>query len=143
MASVVIGIRLAPAVFEWLQRVARSSGTMIGLALAFILALSQLASTAKLAPIIGAFVAGICLSRSPTGHRVGNELRSVGAIFIPVFFFRIGVEADVTEFAQPKVLGMAGGAARRGGGRQDRRRRRRRQAARRQAADRPRHAAPR
>src|SRR5438094_95169 len=52
------GVRLAPGLFAAVARLGRSSGTLLAIALAFTLAVSELASAAKLAPIVGAFVAG-------------------------------------------------------------------------------------
>jgi len=108
VGSVLIGIRLVPPVFAGVARLSRSTGTLVGLALAFTLAVAQLASEAKLAPIIGAFVAGICLARSSVSDRISRDLAPVGHLFIPVFFFKIGVEADVEQFTRPKVLTIAG-----------------------------------
>lgn len=103
----LIGVRLAPPVFEWLARVSRSGGTLVALALAFTLAMAKLADAAKLAPIVGAFVAGISLSRSTVAERVHRELTPVGQLLIPVFFLQIGVNADVGQFIRPAVLGLA------------------------------------
>jgi Kef-type K+ transport system membrane component KefB len=103
----LIGIRLAPPVFEWLARVSRSAGTLVALALAFTLAMAKLADAARLAPIVGAFVAGISLSRSTVAERVHRELTPVGQLLIPVFFLQIGVNADVAQFVRPAVVGLA------------------------------------
>ena len=103
----VIGVRVAPPAFEWLARVSRSGGTLVALALAFTLAMAKLADAAKLAPIVGAFVAGISLSRSTVAERVHRELTPVGQLLIPVFFLQIGVNADVGQFVRPAVLGLA------------------------------------
>ena len=40
------------------------AGTLVALALAFALFFAELADAAKLAPIVGAFVAGLALSRT-------------------------------------------------------------------------------
>ncbi len=62
---------------------------------------------AKLAPIIGAFLAGLALNKAEQGDRVRRELTPVGHILIPVFFLQIGVDVDIAAF------GRARGAARR------------------------------
>ena len=46
----------------------------------------------KLAPIVGAFVAGLALSRSDQRERIQRDLAPVGHLFIPVFFLGIGIE---------------------------------------------------
>jgi Kef-type K+ transport system membrane component KefB/glycine cleavage system regulatory protein len=101
------GIRLAPSAFAFVARVSRSSGTLVALALAFALACAELANAAKLAPIVGAFVAGVCLGRSPAADRVRRELIPVGHLFIPVFFLQVGIDADIGQFARADVIGTA------------------------------------
>ena len=55
---------------------------------------------AKLAPIVGAFVAGIALSAARQSDRIRRELTPVGHLFIPVFFLQIGIDADIGAFGQ-------------------------------------------
>jgi Kef-type K+ transport system membrane component KefB len=105
--TTVLGLRLAPPVFATIRRYSRSSGTLVALALAFTLGVSELAHAAELAPIVGAFVAGLVLSRTTAADRVRKELAPVGHLLIPVFFLQIGIEADVSQFAEPVVFGTA------------------------------------
>jgi Kef-type K+ transport system membrane component KefB/predicted amino acid-binding ACT domain protein len=108
VATTAIGSRAAPPLFQFLHRYARSTGTVVALALAFTLAFAELADAAQLAPIVGAFVAGLSLSRSTVSDRISRELAPVGHLFIPVFFLQIGIEVDVNAFFDPKVLAVAG-----------------------------------
>ncbi len=103
----LVGLKVVPPAFHWIDRHSRSAGTLVAVALAFTLALAELANSAKLAPIVGAFVAGVVLSRSQVAERVRHELTPVGHLFIPVFFLQIGIDADISAFARPAVLGMA------------------------------------
>ncbi len=105
--TTLIGVRFVPQAFAMVRRYSRSPGTLVAIALAFTLAVSELAHAAKLAPIVGAFVAGIALARSPAAGRVRTELAPVTHLLVPVFFLQIGIEADVGQFARPSVLGMA------------------------------------
>ena len=107
VGATMIGLWLAPPAFHWVDRHARSTGTLVPLALVFTLALAELANVAKLAPIVGAFVAGVVLSRSQVSERVRRELTPVGHLFIPVFFLQIGIDADIGQFARPAVLALA------------------------------------
>ncbi len=102
-----LGLWLVPRVLAFIDRKARSNSTMFALALAFALGVSQLATVAKLAPIIGAFVAGMALGRSPSSARIQRELTPVGHLFIPVFFLQIGIAVDVSTFGKIRVLGIA------------------------------------
>ena len=106
--STVVGSRAGPPLFQWLHGNARSAGTLVALALAFTLAFAEVADAAQLAPIVGAFVAGLSLSRSAVRDRIGRELAPVGHLFIPVFFLSIGIDAHVEKFVSPDVLGVAG-----------------------------------
>jgi Kef-type K+ transport system membrane component KefB len=106
--SGVVGLRVAPALFAGIERVSRSTGTLIALALAFTLLFAELANAARLAPIVGAFVAGLALGRSRQRDRIRRELAPVGHLFIPVFFLQIGIDVDVTRFLDGRVLFVAG-----------------------------------
>jgi Kef-type K+ transport system membrane component KefB len=100
----IVGLRIAPPLFSLVERVSRSTGTLVALALAFTLAFAQLADAAKLAPIVGAFVAGLALARSKQSERISRELAPVGHLFIPVFFLQIGIDARIESFASAGVL---------------------------------------
>lgn len=107
VVTTAAGLTLAPWLFARLRCLSRSPGTLVAAALAFTLATAELAQVAKLAPIIGAFVAGLALGRSGEGDRIGRELKPVGHLFIPVFFLQIGIDADLAAMAKPSVLGVA------------------------------------
>ncbi len=100
----LVGLRVAPPLFGLVERVSRSTGTLVALALAFALAFAQLADAASLAPIVGAFLAGLALNRAEQAPRIRRELAPVGHLFIPVFFLQIGIDADIGAFASPTVL---------------------------------------
>lgn len=108
VAGGLVGLRIAPPLFNVVERLSRSTGTLVAIALAFTLAYAELANSAKLAPIVGAFVAGIALSRSDQSGRIQRELAPVGHLFIPVFFLQIGIDAKVDAFGRPGVLRDAG-----------------------------------
>ncbi len=105
--STLIGVRIVPPTFAWVRRYSRSPGTLVAIALAFTLAVAELAHAAQLAPIVGAFVAGIALARSPAAGRVRSELAPVTHLLVPVFFLQIGIDADVGQFVKPAVFGTA------------------------------------
>jgi Kef-type K+ transport system membrane component KefB len=107
VVSAAVGLRVSGPLFRMVNHVSRSTGTLVAMALAFTLAFALLADAAKLAPIVGAFVAGIALSKSDQSERIRRELAPVGHLFIPVFFLQIGINADVGAFADVGVLGVA------------------------------------
>ena len=108
MVTALLGAKFAPRLFQFVDRNSRSAGTLVALTLAFTLAFAELADAAQLAPIVGAFVAGLALSRSSVKPRIERELAPVGHLFIPVFFLEIGINTDVGAFTKPSVLGIAG-----------------------------------
>ncbi len=108
VVTTVLGGRLGAVLFRFIQRRSRSAGTLVALALAFALAFAELADIAKLAPIVGAFVAGLALSRTESRERIARDLTPVGHLFVPVFFLQIGIAAQVERFVDPTVLGVAG-----------------------------------
>jgi Kef-type K+ transport system membrane component KefB/glycine cleavage system regulatory protein len=105
--SSLAGTLAAPKLFRTLHRLSRSNGTLLALALAFALGFAELASAAKLAPIVGAFVAGVALGRTHQSDRIGRELLPLTHVFVPVFFLQIGIEADLKAMLRPSVLGLA------------------------------------
>jgi Kef-type K+ transport system membrane component KefB len=75
----------------------------IGIALGF----SVLADKANLAPIIGAFVAGLALRRIAAHERVERDVSSIAQIFVPIFFLNIGISTDISAMADARVIGVA------------------------------------
>ncbi len=103
----VVGRRIVPPLLGGVARRARGSGTLVAVALAMALAFATLADLAQLAPIIGAFMAGLAMSGSQVAPRVERELAPVGHVFIPAFFLQIGIEADLKAMLSPTALGLA------------------------------------
>jgi Kef-type K+ transport system membrane component KefB/predicted amino acid-binding ACT domain protein len=102
-----VGLLLIPRLFTLVGAKAMSP-TVIGvLAAAVTFGFSAAASGAKLAPIIGAFVAGTALARTSQHDRIARDFHALGAIFIPIFFMLIGIDTDVTKFFDGKVLLLA------------------------------------
>lgn len=106
--AIPVGRIIAPPIFSVVSRQSRSAGTLVAIALAFTLGLAELAQLANLAPIIGAFVAGLALTKTQQSSKIRHELAPLGHIFIPVFFLQIGIDADVNAFTEPKALLIGG-----------------------------------
>lgn len=103
------GLRFGPALFTLVDRRARSAGALVAAALIFTLLFAEVALLAHLAPIIGAFVAGLSLARTRQAERIRRDLRPLGHILVPVFFVSIGVDVDVAKLLDPSVLWLATG----------------------------------
>jgi len=103
----LLAIYVIPRAFTRIDRLAKSSTTIVSIAFALTLAFSLLANQAKLAFIIGAFMAGLAVGRSTQHERIAEGLNPLGHIFIPVFFASIGINADLEAMFKPSVLALA------------------------------------
>jgi Kef-type K+ transport system membrane component KefB len=58
--------------------------------------------------IIGAFAGGLAVAaRRERGERVKRGLAPIGRVLVPVFFVRVGVDADLAAIVRPGALGLA------------------------------------
>lgn len=71
------------------------SGAMVGLGLALALVCSGAAESVGLAFIIGAYSAGLGLSRTELAHQLMEALGPVGDFFVPIFFAALGMLVNV------------------------------------------------
>ncbi len=99
-----IGLLLLPRLLQWIGVKATSAATVGVVAAGITFAFSAAASSAKLAPIIGAFVAGTALARTEHHDRIARDFSVLGSLFIPIFFMQIGIDTDVTKFFDGRVL---------------------------------------
>jgi Kef-type K+ transport system membrane component KefB len=111
--ALVIGSFFSPRVFRSALAL-RSTGVVQALALGGCFALSYLAVLAGMAPIVGAYAAGLVLEevhfkgQRERGERDLREtLEPLVAFLVPVFFARMGMLVDLGAFASPSVLGFA------------------------------------
>ncbi|ABC83434.1 cation:proton antiporter [Anaeromyxobacter dehalogenans] len=99
-AALVAGRWAAPRLFAVAARL-RAQGVLFTLALAVCLALSWAASAVELAPIVGAFAAGLVLEGVPFAELSGGEerleerLTPLAAVLVPLFFVRMGLAVDL------------------------------------------------
>ena len=105
--SGIVGLTLVPRVLHFVQRRASSSAAVTVAALVIALGFAQLADLAKLAFIIGAFMAGLAIGRSDHNERIADDLGVIGNIFIPVFFVQIGLNTDLAVMGKAGVIGLA------------------------------------
>ena len=106
--TTALGLRFAPPAFRWIQRNLSGTSSVLIAALIFTFALAELAMKAELAPIIGAFVAGLALGKTKQAERIERDLTPLASVFIPIFFVSVGLEVDVKAMISPSVLGLAG-----------------------------------
>jgi Na+:H+ antiporter len=108
-----LGKRLSPRVFFWASRL-NASGALLATGLVFCFALAWVADAIGLAPIVGAFAAGLVLEDVhyrdfvDRGERTLHELiEPIASFLVPVFFVLMGIRTDLRAFADLPVLGLA------------------------------------
>ena len=108
-----IGVFSSPRVFSFAARLP-GRGTLLTTALAFCFILSALASLIGLAPIVGAYAAGLILEEAHYTdfadrgeHRLDELVRPISVFLVPVFFVLMGMRVELGAFLQPGVLGLA------------------------------------
>jgi len=111
--SLAAGTFFVPRVMKFLSR-SRSAGIALFSCLLFALALSYLAGIAGLAPIVGAFAAGLLLEEIHfrgfrENIRIDQLIRPVSAFLAPIFFVLMGIQVRLETFADFHVLGIAAG----------------------------------
>ena len=111
--SLLLGTLLTPRLFSGAARL-RGSGILIGVSLAFCFLLAHLAGVAGLAPIVGAFAAGLILEPvhfrkfGEQGiHSLEDSLRPLVELLAPVFFVQMGAKVDLTAFASTDALWLS------------------------------------
>src|SRR3954463_11869390 len=111
--ALALGVALSRRIFGLAARL-RGSGVLLATALIFCFSLAYLASIVGLAPIVGAYAAGLILEEAhfrPFVNRGEQELEHllhpISAFLVPVFFVFMGMHVDLAAFAQVNVLGVS------------------------------------
>jgi len=111
--AILVGGFLSPRVFFG-ARILKAKGVVQSLSLSFCFVLSYLAVRAGLAPIVGAFAAGLVLEELhfkdhvDRGERPLHEsMESLTGLLVPIFFVRMGMLVDIGSFLHGDVLGFA------------------------------------
>jgi len=74
------------------------------MAFALALLMGGIFEKAGLAMIIGAYVTGLSLSKTDISHTILDSLELLRVLFVPIFFFVVGMMVDVNVFFQNHVL---------------------------------------
>jgi Kef-type K+ transport system membrane component KefB len=113
VAAIAIGHFLMPRVLRGAGRL-ETRGVLLTLAISFCLVLAWAASKVELAPIVGAFAAGLILDEvhyRPKGGRTERNLHDllqpVSAVLVPIFFVLMGLKVDLRLFTRLDILGFA------------------------------------
>jgi Kef-type K+ transport system membrane component KefB len=113
IAAIIVGHFVVPHLLRGSARLT-TRGVLLTMAVAFCLALSWAASKVGLAPIVGAFAAGLVLDE--VHYKQANErherdlqelLQPVSTFLVPIFFVLMGLKVDLSLFARTELLGFA------------------------------------
>jgi Kef-type K+ transport system membrane component KefB len=111
--SIAIGHLLVPRLLRGAGRL-ESRGVLLTLAIAFCLILAWAAAKVGLAPIVGAFAAGLVLDEvhyKPAEGRNERDLHDllqpVSTVLVPIFFVLMGLRVDLRLFIRLDILGLA------------------------------------
>ncbi len=115
LAAVIAGRWVSRFTFKLASRL-RGQGLLLSFALVFCFGVSALAGLAGLAPIVGAFAAGLVLDelhyvdlldRDPHRRDVHHLLEPLSGFLVPIFFVLMGLRVDLAVFGRFDVLGFA------------------------------------
>jgi len=111
--ALVLGRYLSPRLFR-LASGLRAHGILLAFALSFCFFLAWLANLIELAPIVGAFAAGLILEEvhyrdlvDKEAHSLEHLIHPIAGFLVPIFFVVMGLRTDLLSFTQPGVLGLA------------------------------------
>ncbi|HJY29471.1 MAG TPA: cation:proton antiporter [Pyrinomonadaceae bacterium] len=113
IGSIVVGQLLVPRLLRGAGRL-ETRGVLLTLAISVCLVLAWASAKVGLAPIVGAFAAGLILDEvhyKPSGGRKERDLHDllqpVSTVLVPIFFVLMGLKVDLRLFMQFDILGLA------------------------------------
>jgi len=95
--ALLIGNIAAAPILKFIHQM-RVRGVLFVFAFAFCLIMAFFSLAVGLAPIVGAFAAGLILSRTEHQEHVENQVKPVADIFVPIFFIMMGAAVNVNLF---------------------------------------------
>lgn len=113
LGAMAVGHFVMPHIFRGAGRFG-SRGVLLALSLAFCFFLAWVAAKVGLAPIVGAFAAGLVLDEvhfsffeKKGKHDLQELLIPVSTVLVPIFFVLMGLRVDLRAFARVELLGFA------------------------------------
>jgi Kef-type K+ transport system membrane component KefB len=113
IGALTLGLWLSPRLFRTASRL-QSRGVLLSFGLAFCFVLSWVSGKLGLAPIVGAFAAGLILEdthyqdlQKKEKHSLEELIHPIGSFLGPIFFVLMGMRTDLKAFMEPGVIGLA------------------------------------
>ena len=107
-ASLTAGRRLVADAIRLVNDAFAGEFMVLTLILIIMGAMALLTQALGVQSVLGAFVAGVLIGKSPIlTKRISEQLRGmVASFFAPIFFTLAGLNSDLTILRSPKVLGL-------------------------------------
>jgi len=113
IGALVLGVLFSKRFFSLASKL-RARGVLLATGLAFCFSLSWLSGVIGLAPIVGAFAAGLILENihyrdfvERGEHGLEDLIHPISSFLVPIFFVVMGMRANLTSFLQPGIIGLA------------------------------------
>ncbi len=113
VGSLVLGVYLSPRLFSFASHL-RARGVLLAFGLAVCFTMSWLANAIGLAPIVGAFAAGLVLEdvhysdfTDRGEHTLEHLIEPISSFLVPIFFVLMGMRTNLASFADTSVLTLA------------------------------------
>ena len=113
VGALLVGVALAPRLFAAASML-QGRGVLVTVSLSLCFLLAWATSLIGLAPIVGAFAAGLVLEDVhfkdfvSRGEQTLDELiRPISDVLVPIFFVLMGLRTDLSAFASPGALELA------------------------------------
>jgi len=111
--ALALGALISPRLFQFAARL-NGRGVLLATALVFCFSLAYLSSVIGLAPIVGAYAAGLILEHAHFRDLERQEERQLehlvhplSTFLVPIFFITTGMKVDLSAIGRVDVLGLA------------------------------------
>ena len=112
--ALILGAFQLPRMMFRAASALRGHGLLVVTALLICFGFSYMANLMGLAPIVGAFAAGLILEGTNyqeterwKHQRLEDALAPISALLVPIFFVEMGISVDLKSFTNPSVWGLA------------------------------------
>ena len=95
--AIGVGLLIAPTLFRFAAKMKQDNIVLV-CAFIFCLIIAALSSKVGLAPIVGAFAAGLVLSETKQKDEIKKGIKPLYGILVPIFFVLMGTNVDVSVF---------------------------------------------
>lgn len=111
--ALILGLWLSPKLFSFASRL-RASGVLLVFSLSVCFILAYISGQIGLAPIVGAFAAGLILEDvhykkfTDRGEQtLEHHIEPISSFLVPIFFVVMGLDVDISAFASAEIIGLA------------------------------------